>query len=159
MNINSTKEPVYDTKGTGIGQKFLMIIIGFIIMIGGFFILMELPDFFEKKHNESELEMFLRSFLMMAPVWLGAALIGFSLLWNGTYIQVFDDHIQGTGLCGKNNNKETFYLTYKQIDNITTSKSIISINSAGKTYKVLANNDIAQKIFTYCYNKKGNLQL
>ncbi len=155
MSSMYEKKPVIDTKGTGIGTKMVCVVAGIILTILGFIVFMNAEDVFEQRYNESEVEMMIRSFMFMIPTLIGLFVMILPAIWGGTYIQVFEDHIEGKGLVGDmvKNVKETFYLSYNQISNITTSKNIVIINAGGKTYKVMTDKDTAQKVFQYCNEK------
>lgn len=69
--------------------------------------------------------------------------------YGQTYIEFFDTYVEGFGVNGPT--VDTFKIDNHQIINVTISGVSINIVTQGGSYKIIANQKVAQEVFTYAH--------
>ncbi len=69
-----------------------------------------------------------------------------------TYVDVYNDHLEGKGLTGLN--IVNFYVRNEDIHNITNEKKSIFIHSTSGEFKIKTDRKSADKLYKYFVSKK-----
>lgn len=86
-----------------------------------------------------------------------AFMLGSSLRYNKSYINIYNDHIEGYGVCGKfGNTAQSFNLSQRDFYTITREGSYICINCNGKNYYLCFSDADANQIYQTAVNLKNS---
>ena len=135
-------EIIFITKNENNKLKIILIccgIIEIIIGITAIYFSVQLMS-----HTSSAAALFVVSCLFIL---IGTASTAWGILLFQTYVNVYENHIQGKGIFGLS--IRNFYLINDHINNIIKSKKSILIHSLFGKFKVIVDNKNADKLYEY----------
>lgn len=156
------KKILFSTKGPGMSSTIGVVLLGIVLFVLGFImaVTIEVPPRYVSKNTElTDTILQIMPFLVSG---VGLLCIGISIIASKTYLEVYDDHVEGKAFLESSWNCNDFYLTYDKINNVTVGRiknaifqfNGVFIHTDSGVYKIAASTKVSSEIFRY-FNSRG----
>ena len=151
----NNQKPLYSTKNHGNGMRNVTLICGLIMLVFGVLLWasgLAIESLEQYERYSSEESVFIGIALYILPFIIALLAFVMSFRYSGTYLDIYEDHIEGKGLVGIKY-MHSIYFTYDKIGNVTAEKSYLCIHADGKNFKISTTKEKAEEFFRFIKSK------